>query len=283
LFYPVQERYCPGLAEEERKQLRAFSARRRREALGQGQECPVPGPCHGCPCKECGRRLNKGDPGISASRLGDHFWHPSCFSCHFCRQPLVDLIYFQQDGRIYCGRHHAELFRPRCASCDQVGAGGEDAFSSLFSFFVLFCFVFHHPVLCAWPGAAGQEEGFLPEPCAEPHACPKVLWPLKAGSGWRVLCPAATGSGFCPPAADFHGGVHRGGGSALAPGAFLLPGVRGATVRAALRDEERAALLPRLLRQPLRRALPGLRGPHRYEQGGVDGFLGRGRWRRGEP
>uniref|UniRef100_A0A803VEX3 LIM zinc-binding domain-containing protein n=1 Tax=Ficedula albicollis TaxID=59894 RepID=A0A803VEX3_FICAL len=71
----------------------------------------------------CGRRLNKGDPGISASRLGDQFWHPSCFSCHLCQQQLVDLIYFQQDGRIYCGRHHAELFRPRCASCDQVGWG----------------------------------------------------------------------------------------------------------------------------------------------------------------
>lgn len=93
---------------------------RRREALGQGLACPVPGPCHGCPCKKCGRRLNKGDPGVSASRLGDQFWHPSCFSCHFCHQPLVDLIYFQQDGRIYCGRHHAELFRPRCASCDQL-------------------------------------------------------------------------------------------------------------------------------------------------------------------
>ncbi|KAK2526624.1 Prickle4 [Columba guinea] len=114
------ERFCPDLAEEERRQLRAFSARRRREALGQGLACPVPGPCHGCPCKKCGRRLNKGDPGISASRLGDQFWHPSCFSCHFCHQPLVDLIYFQQDGRIYCGRHHAELFRPRCASCDQL-------------------------------------------------------------------------------------------------------------------------------------------------------------------
>ncbi|XP_076214053.1 prickle-like protein 4 [Aptenodytes patagonicus] len=114
------ERYCPDLAEEERRQLRAFSARRRREALGQGLACPVPGPCHGCPCKKCGRKLNKGDPGISASRLGDQFWHPSCFSCHFCHQPLVDLIYFQQDGRIYCGRHHAELFRPRCASCDQL-------------------------------------------------------------------------------------------------------------------------------------------------------------------
>uniref|UniRef100_A0A8C3J8A8 Prickle-like protein 4 n=1 Tax=Calidris pygmaea TaxID=425635 RepID=A0A8C3J8A8_9CHAR len=114
------ERYCPDLAEEERRQLRAFSARRRREALGQGLARPVPGPCHGCPCKKCGGRLNKGDPGISAARLGDQFWHPSCFSCHFCHQPLVDLIYFQQDGRIYCGRHHAELFRPRCASCDQL-------------------------------------------------------------------------------------------------------------------------------------------------------------------
>ncbi|NXD43079.1 PRIC2 protein, partial [Copsychus sechellarum] len=114
------ERYCPDLAEEERRQLRAFSARRRQEALGQGLACPVPGPCHGCPCRKCGRRLNKGDPGISASRLGDQFWHPSCFSCHLCQQQLVDLIYFQQDGRIYCGRHHAELFRPRCASCDQL-------------------------------------------------------------------------------------------------------------------------------------------------------------------
>ncbi|NXS03674.1 PRIC1 protein, partial [Oxylabes madagascariensis] len=80
-----------------------------------------PGPKPPCPSAlQCGRRLNKGDPGIAASRLGDQFWHPSCFSCHFCHQQLVDLIYFQQDGRIYCGRHHAELFRPRCASCDQL-------------------------------------------------------------------------------------------------------------------------------------------------------------------
>ncbi|XP_031988633.1 prickle-like protein 4 isoform X2 [Corvus moneduloides] len=120
LLRTADERYCPDLAEEERRQLRAFSARRRQEALGQGLACPVPGPCHGCPCRKCGRRLNKGDPGVSASRLGDQFWHPSCFSCHFCQQQLVDLIYFQQDGRIYCGRHHAELFRPRCASCDQL-------------------------------------------------------------------------------------------------------------------------------------------------------------------
>uniref|UniRef100_A0A8C0BET4 LIM zinc-binding domain-containing protein n=1 Tax=Buteo japonicus TaxID=224669 RepID=A0A8C0BET4_9AVES len=29
---------------------------------------------------------------ISASRLGNQFWHPSCFSCHFCHQPLQSIL-----------------------------------------------------------------------------------------------------------------------------------------------------------------------------------------------
>ncbi|XP_026719892.1 prickle-like protein 4 [Athene cunicularia] len=180
------ERYCPDLTEEERRQLRAFSARRRREALGQGLACPVPGPCHGCPCKKCGRRLNKGDPGISASRLGDQFWHPSCFSCHFCHQPLVDLIYFQQDGRIYCGRHHAELFRPRCASCDQVGARQGRGFYPPFAVV--------KKLLRLAGGLKTQRDllmgrRFLPEPCREPRARGLLLPPRhsKASSGLRVF------------------------------------------------------------------------------------------------
>ncbi|XP_044871495.1 prickle-like protein 4 isoform X2 [Mauremys mutica] len=112
------DRYCPGLGEEERRQLQAFSAHRRQESLGQGFACLVPSACL---CEKCGRRLNTGDLGVFASRLGDRScWHPSCFVCHSCHQPLVDLIYFHQDGKIYCGRHHAEFFRPRCAACDQL-------------------------------------------------------------------------------------------------------------------------------------------------------------------
>ncbi|XP_030417307.1 prickle-like protein 4 isoform X3 [Gopherus evgoodei] len=112
------DRYCPGLGEEERRQLQAFSARRRQESLGQGFACLVPSACL---CEKCGRRLNTGDLGVFASRLGDRScWHPSCFVCHSCHQPLVDLIYFHQDGKIYCGRHHAEFFRPRCSACDQL-------------------------------------------------------------------------------------------------------------------------------------------------------------------
>lgn len=52
LLVPLQERYCPGLGEEERQQLEAFSTQRRQEALGQGSVCPVPPTSHECLCKK---------------------------------------------------------------------------------------------------------------------------------------------------------------------------------------------------------------------------------------
>lgn len=58
---------------------------------------------------------------IFASRAGPGpCWHPSCFMCSTCQELLVDLIYFYQNGKILCGRHHAELLKPRCSSCDEV-------------------------------------------------------------------------------------------------------------------------------------------------------------------
>ena len=49
-------------------------------------------------------------------------WHPACFTCFDCNELLVDLIYFYHsgDGKVYCGRHHAEKVKPRCAACDEV-------------------------------------------------------------------------------------------------------------------------------------------------------------------
>ncbi|KAL8178979.1 UNVERIFIED_CONTAM: hypothetical protein K2H54_058243 [Gekko kuhli] len=115
------EKYCPSIGEEEREQLRTFAAQRQQESLGQGVTCLVSSTTHGCFCKKCGKKINTGEQGVLASRLGDHCcWHPACFVCHICLQPLVELIYFHRDGKIYCGRHHAEFFRPRCASCDQL-------------------------------------------------------------------------------------------------------------------------------------------------------------------
>lgn len=58
---------------------------------------------------------------IFASRAGPSpCWHPACFVCATCQELLVDLIYFHQNGKILCGRHHAELLKPRCSSCDEV-------------------------------------------------------------------------------------------------------------------------------------------------------------------
>lgn len=73
------------------------------------------------PCVHCLQPVYGGDLGVFASRTGDQVvWHPACFVCHTCRELLVDLIYFCKDGRLYCGRHHGELYKPRCSACDEV-------------------------------------------------------------------------------------------------------------------------------------------------------------------
>lgn len=50
------------------------------------------------------------------------YWHPGCFKCTTCQELLVDLVNFYNnaDGRVYCGRHHSELTKPRCPACDEI-------------------------------------------------------------------------------------------------------------------------------------------------------------------
>lgn len=70
---------------------------------------------------QCRGGINGGEMAIFASRAGlSPCWHPACFACSTCQELLVDLIYFYQNGKILCGRHHAELLKPRCSSCDEV-------------------------------------------------------------------------------------------------------------------------------------------------------------------
>ena len=70
---------------------------------------------------QCSEALKEGELVVQASRMSTPaYWHPACFVCHACREMLVDLIYFCHQGQLYCGRHHAELLKPRCAACDEV-------------------------------------------------------------------------------------------------------------------------------------------------------------------
>ncbi|XP_060586755.1 prickle planar cell polarity protein 3-B-like isoform X2 [Ruditapes philippinarum] len=114
-------RYCNSLSEEEKHELRMFSAQRKRESLGRGNVRPLPLTMQGGVCSKCKGMISGGDIAVFASRCGtDRFWHPSCFVCMTCDELLVDLIYFYRDGQLYCGRHHAEIIKPRCAACDEI-------------------------------------------------------------------------------------------------------------------------------------------------------------------
>ncbi|XP_030641048.1 prickle planar cell polarity protein 3 [Chanos chanos] len=116
-----EPQYCNSLDEDEKKELRLFSQQRKRENLGRGIVRLFPVTMTGAICQQCGRQICGGDIAVFASRAGHGTcWHPQCFQCATCNELLVDLIYFYQDGQIYCGRHHAERIKPRCQACDEI-------------------------------------------------------------------------------------------------------------------------------------------------------------------
>ncbi|XP_032222997.1 uncharacterized protein LOC5522095 isoform X2 [Nematostella vectensis] len=116
-----EARFCNGLSEEEKRELCFFVALRKRDSLGRGVVKQVPEMSEGYSCKECGECVTAGSMAVYASRAGQHTcWHASCFICTTCKELLVDLIYFYKDSKVYCGRHHAETLKPRCAACDEI-------------------------------------------------------------------------------------------------------------------------------------------------------------------
>lgn len=119
-----EARYCNPLTQEEAEQLKLFSQQRKRESLGRAVARQIPLTHSGkLECKNCEKSIDNGSIGIFAARAGSEAcWHPGCFTCACCNELLVDLIYFYNaaDDKVYCGRHHAELFKPRCPACDEI-------------------------------------------------------------------------------------------------------------------------------------------------------------------
>ncbi|XP_073994557.1 espinas isoform X2 [Rhodnius prolixus] len=111
-------RYSRPLSDEETTQLRKFASQRKRDNLGQGVAGHLD---KTMPCTACDEMMSCGDMAVFASRAGPNAcWHPACFTCCTCQELLVDLVYFYSDGRLYCGRHHAETIKPRCSACDEL-------------------------------------------------------------------------------------------------------------------------------------------------------------------
>nr|XP_060622279.1 LIM and cysteine-rich domains protein 1 [Anolis sagrei ordinatus] len=152
-IYDQDPSYCHGLAESEIKLMEDFVKKYKNDALGVG-EVALPG--QGGATKEGGKQSDKNitagkeaistngtlseapkgqelfcdlckqqlpmeRPVVYADRAGySHQWHPVCFVCSKCSEPLVDLIYFWNNGSIWCGRHYCETIKPRCAACDEI-------------------------------------------------------------------------------------------------------------------------------------------------------------------
>ncbi|XP_048346082.1 LIM and cysteine-rich domains protein 1 [Sphaerodactylus townsendi] len=152
-IYDQDPSHCCGLSENEVKLMEDFVKQYKSEALGVG-EVALPG--QGGATKDEGKQQDKNVPAnketvstngtlanaakrqeyfcdlckhllpmecpvIYADRAGyDHQWHPACFVCSKCSEPLVDLIYFWNNGAIWCGRHYCENIRPRCTACDEI-------------------------------------------------------------------------------------------------------------------------------------------------------------------
>ncbi|XP_071809956.1 testin-like isoform X1 [Asterias amurensis] len=86
-----------------------------------GAETPKAGGDSKWKCCRCTKGMTGGDVAVFAERAGnDKCWHPGCFRCRTCNELLVDLIYFYKDNDIFCGRHYADLLKPRCAACDEL-------------------------------------------------------------------------------------------------------------------------------------------------------------------
>ncbi|KAI1286624.1 Four and a half LIM domains protein 2 [Halotydeus destructor] len=110
--------YCQYVEPQYKKYFQRFAQIRSEEALDVGytRECTE----SEATCIRCGKDIESGHPVVIAPKYGEgHLWHPLCFRCHSCHDQLMNLTYCLKKGAIYCERHYAETFKPRCTACDE--------------------------------------------------------------------------------------------------------------------------------------------------------------------
>ncbi|GIY18274.1 testin [Caerostris darwini] len=72
-------------------------------------------------CPTCLILLEAGELVVVPSQGSAVAFHPACFICTTCRDPLVELVHCcEVDGKVYCARHYSETHRKRCYSCDEL-------------------------------------------------------------------------------------------------------------------------------------------------------------------
>ncbi|OXA49917.1 Prickle-like protein 3 [Folsomia candida] len=116
--------YCKHVDKEHHSAYEDFVNTRNEIALDVGFVAPVSIPASSC--EGCRKPILTGQLGVFAPKFGeDAVWHPACFQCFTCNQPLVDLTYCKFQEALSCERHYAEQIHPRCHACDELIFSGE--------------------------------------------------------------------------------------------------------------------------------------------------------------
>ncbi|EDW31467.1 GL11153 [Drosophila persimilis] len=105
-------RYCHSLSDEERKELRIFSAQRKREALGRGAVRLL---SDERPCKGVNHLLRR-----AASEAEGRTWHMKHFACQECEHQLGGQRYIMREGKPYCLGCFDTMFAEYCDYCGEV-------------------------------------------------------------------------------------------------------------------------------------------------------------------
>ncbi|XP_065177470.1 testin-like [Sycon ciliatum] len=108
---------CSGVDNEAAEVMQNFVANRDTKDLGKGSVAEQE---EIKSCADCSQTIAIGDMSVTSGRLPGQHFHPQCFVCTECKQFLVDLVHFVHEGKLYCGRHHAEMIFPRCGGCDEL-------------------------------------------------------------------------------------------------------------------------------------------------------------------
>ena len=115
----LSSKYCSHLEPVHQISYNAFVSARNDVALDVGHvldTCKQRGTC-----AACHKTVPAGSVAVVAPKLGPFVvYHPGCFTCHTCRELLVDLTYCVYQDNLYCERHYAEKIKPRCGTCDEL-------------------------------------------------------------------------------------------------------------------------------------------------------------------
>jgi len=71
----------------------------------------------GLKCAGCKDPISGKEPVVNALNAQ---WHQMCFVCDNCREPLVGQACVANKGKPYCEGCYEQLFRTKCAACNQV-------------------------------------------------------------------------------------------------------------------------------------------------------------------